>query len=329
MNDIPVIHYWTLWKNMQIKEANFFLESDTLYRVVVACSKGQSEAAWTKFMDSMDGFNLEKRVWNKSSNPYHKYKTVCNVEEFERNLIRMPVPAIVVAAPPKITFTNVLEFLLSPFNADIDLYAIATQFLPHSWYSDENKKLGRNFFMLEAHRKFLVLESKVLESGGVVQPALKQQALCKRYPVVDPITFIIPMLVACANENMQTVFHDQRARLEAAVEDTKDLVIAYEHLASQMPVGFVKDKIYMPLACTALEAGNVDVINHRKMKESRMIQCFLKNHQSAWVDMYLRMLAEAPAILMRDQLQTNLTSSLGATKSMPITVYNVERFLSS
>lgn len=330
-----MVRHWSVWDEMEIKQINFYLQDPVtrFYRVIVTSNKQLYQKSWMTFMYSMSGFNPDTDKYNKNKTPLHKYMTSSNQEELAKNLIVKITPVEPIDNPIASHFADVVSFLKYPFTPMINLFEIANQFLGAHWYSDEVKKLGHHYFMLEAHRKFLVLEDQVLKSENqelIASLATSRlSALNRRYLVVDPITLIIPILVSLAVDDLRVM--DKKARLTIAVEDLKDLVMIYNSLSSRMellfPDTFVVDHIVLPIGISLSQPSDMAKIMYRKEKEERMITVFNNKHKSEWVNMYLRIIAKAPVLLANDQLSLANTKHLEGTPSLPASVYNIESFI--
>lgn len=329
VKNTPIVKHWSLWEEMKIKHLNYCLQDPQLrtYRVIVTSHISHTEKTWTTFMFSLHGFNKDSGVYNKSKSPFHKYTAY--KDDLAKNCITMPAAVALVEQPLPSHFPDVLSFLKYPYTPTINLVDIAKHFLGPKWYKDETKKLAKHNFVLEAHRKFLVLEKQIMESKNEELMAHLQsrrsQALTRRYPVVDLVTLIIPALVALAEDDIRVM--DKKARLTIAVEDLKDMVLVYNDLSAQLPELFVKDSISLPHHGTTLQASDMDKINYRKQKEQNVIKMFTQKHKSEWVDLYLKMIKRTTYLLQHDTYTASYTKHLQPTHSLNDAVYDLDSFL--
>jgi len=324
VNCIPTIKNWELWEKMGIKEMTYFVQNpiQNVYRVIVTSKKPQVESMWIQFMQLLQGGNMDRESYHKNKTPFHRYQTIQNKEEFQRNTIQLPAHLEIFSFPLITNFTNFVSFLTHPFDARIDLYQIASQLISPMWLEGDTKKLGK-YFMLEAHRKFLVLQDVLVEAGFQLDHVESREALTRRYLVVDPITLVIPLLVACALETPMTLV-ERKARVETAVEDLQTLMLLYESLSNKISsMNLVIEKISIPVVCAAHRKTNVLTVQYRMNKEKRMMDNFTKKHYSEWINVYNQLMEGIPKILVMDGKTQELTKHLPPTASAPEAQYDI------
>lgn len=194
------------------------------------------------------------------------------------------------------------SFLQSPFNPSVDLYKIAGQILGDAWYTGATKKIGHNFFMLEAHRKLILTEHI---SGVCIQDRTK--VLTRSYVIIDPITLVIPILMDSTNEN---------ARLTSAIEDIKILARSYKEIGKEDNIVFPgKGDIY---------SISLNTVNHRIQKENKAMQAW---NTSPWVIAYKTLVDKFIKLLQEDTYAISATRILPPTKSLPDAVYDISSLL--
>lgn len=190
------------------------------------------------------------------------------------------------------------DFLQSPFNPSVDLYYIAGKILGDTWFTGATKRIGSNFFMLEAHRKILLTE----HTKGIPIPDRKT-VLTRSYLIVDPITLIIPLLIDKTNEN---------ARLTSAVEDVKIIARAYKELGCE-------DTIHIP-GKSDIYNVSLQTVSHRLQKENKAMFAW---QNSPWVLAYKATVERLVRLLQEDTYAINATRILPPTKSLPEAIYNI------
>lgn len=338
------------WDAYQVQNMTYIMWlRDRHIRVVVKLGKPRRMNTFCDIKHALNAYSMHFRPQSRFVNPLKEiegqthliYKTLCylspsvfsetvhNIPSEEPEPVVAPVVESRVEMEEDEVVVDVLkmspvDFVKTEWKQDVDLVEYVKHWMRDAWEGSDTQTLLQ-YDYLEYHRKLVVLLDKVDKIGRAdVKEAVEtlRSGTCihdKDLVAVDPITIVVPVLVALASGDDET----QVKRVRYVNYLINNIVKLYNAIVDKVP-DWKLDHLQEI-------TGGDDVVCDEQTFRSLRHSCnqYIRNHCKGawWVGKYVSVSRRIFKALQEDTVSKKSTHFLPATASFTSAKYNPARLL--
>jgi hypothetical protein len=345
---------WALWDKLKIRVLTHCPLPDNGHKVFCWSRVSMRITQWHKIIHCLMGIKGELLQVHKTKSFFDVAgKSKAAVALLKQNSIELdpPDPAVLppVIEPLVVVPLTPRDFLQTPLHNNLDdIFQVARNIFPAAWATNFfTTHMGQELWVLDIHRRFLLIESYLqlkLSAKYTVETIpstfttlwsdpVRKQVLSRKYLIMDPLTFFIPLLVHQLQIPLEMKDFEHK-RYQLVLDDIQPLVKHGNLLNDTGKKEFGDDWVPLsfpsvpPLSPLNPNPWSDETCKIRKNKENRFtMACMSTLETSPWVSMYQKMIDVAPKILAMDSLEKSYTQYLPPTTSMPHAQWDPVKFL--